>query len=115
MRRRDFTAGLLLAATAPSARAQQWDRMRRIGVLHGATADVSGTQARIAAFQQGLQQLGWTDGSNVQMDYRWGAGHADDIRQYATELAALAPDVILVGGNAVEQLLQATAPCRLFS
>ena len=67
------------------------------------------TQALKAAFLQGLQQLGWTDGRNVQIEYRWGAGNADNIRKYVTELAALAPDVILVTGAAsVGPLLQAT-------
>jgi putative tryptophan/tyrosine transport system substrate-binding protein len=83
--------------------------MRRIGVLTGASADGMDAQARQAAFQQGLQQLGWTDGRNVRFDTRWGAANADDIRKYAAELVALAPDVILAAGNAtVERLLQAT-------
>jgi putative ABC transport system substrate-binding protein len=109
MRRRKFVTLLGTAIAWPVAsRAQQADRVRRIGVLHGSSAELPGTQARLAAFQEGLQQLGWIDGSNVQIDYRWGEGNADDIRKYATEFAALAPDVILVAGNAVEQLLQAT-------
>ena len=83
--------------------------MRRIGVLTGASADGMDAQARQAAFQQGLQQLGWTDGRNVRFDTRWGAANADDIRKYAAELVTLAPDVILAAGNAtVERLLQAT-------
>ena len=74
----------------------------------GAADDPEG-QARFAAFLQGLQQLGWTDGRNVRIDYRWAAGDADDIRKYAAELAALAPDVILAAGSAaVAPLLQAT-------
>jgi putative ABC transport system substrate-binding protein len=81
--------------------------MRRIGVLTGLAANPD-SQARHAAFQQGLQQLGWTDGRNMQIEYRWGAGNADNIRKYAAELAALAPDVILVTGGALEQVLQAT-------
>jgi putative ABC transport system substrate-binding protein len=81
--------------------------MRRIGVLTGLAMN-SDSQARNAAFLQGLQQLGWTDGRNVQIEYRWGAGNADRTRKYAAELAALAPDVILVTGGAVEQVLQAT-------
>ena len=72
-------------------------------------ADDPDVQARIAAFLQGLQQLGWTDGRNVRIDYRWGAGNADDIRKYAAELVALAPDVILATGTAtMAPLLQAT-------
>ena len=72
-------------------------------------ADDPDGQARIAAFLQGLQQLGWTDGRNVRIDTRWGAGNADDIRKYAAELVALAPDVILASGTStVGPLLQAT-------
>ncbi len=83
--------------------------MRRIGVLMIAAADDPEAQARIAAFVQGLQQLGWTDGRNVRIDTRWAAGNADDIRKYAAELVALAPDVILAAGSAtVGPLLQAT-------
>jgi putative ABC transport system substrate-binding protein len=65
-------------------------------------------RVRLAAFQQALQQLGWTDGRNVRIDYRWGAGGADNIRKYAAELVALAPDVILTAGATVEQVLQAS-------
>ena len=110
MTRRAFIAGLGAAVAGPlTARAQQPERMRRIGVLVGAGADGIEAQARQAVFQQGLQQLGWADGRNVQIDSRWGAANADDIRKYAAELVALAPDVILAAGNApVERLLQAT-------
>jgi putative ABC transport system substrate-binding protein len=103
-------AGLGATAALPfPARAQQPERMRRIGVLVGAGADGVEAQARQAVFQQGLQQLGWADGRNVRIDTRWGAANADDIRKYAAELVALAPDVILAAGNApVERLLQAT-------
>jgi putative ABC transport system substrate-binding protein len=109
MRRREFITLLGGAFAWPHlARAQQPDRMRRIGVLIGATDDQE-TQARLAVFRQGLQQLGWTDGRNVRIDTRWGAANADDIRKYAAELVTLAPDVILAAGNApVERLLQAT-------
>ncbi|MGA7531384.1 MAG: ABC transporter substrate-binding protein, partial [Pseudolabrys sp.] len=88
----------------------QSDRVRRIGVLVAATADDGDYQARIAAFQQGLQQLGWSDGRNVHIDTRWATTKPDDIRRHAAELAALAPDVILAGtGTAtVAPLLQAT-------
>ena len=83
--------------------------MRRIGVLMTCAADDPEAQARIAAFLQGLQQLGWTVGRNVRIDYRWGAGDADRIRRHAAELVALAPDVILATGTAtVAPLLQAT-------
>jgi len=111
LKRRDFMAllGCSAAAWPLAARAQQAERMRRIGVLMPATADDLDGQARIAAFRQGLQQLGWTDGRNVRIDTRWSAGDADDIRKYAAELAALAPDVILATGSAtLAPLLQAT-------
>ncbi len=112
MRRRQFIALLGGAAMTCSvaARAEQPDRMRRIGVLVASTADDLDFQARIAAFQQGLQQLGWSDGRNVHIDTRWATTKPDDIRRHAAELAALAPDVILAGtGTAtVAPLLQAT-------
>ena len=73
--------------------------MRRIGVLMSLAADDRQGQARLAAFVQGLQQLGWTDGRNVRIDIRWAAGNADDARKYAAELVALAPDVILASGG----------------
>ncbi len=97
MQRRNFIRLLGGAAVAwPfAARAQQNDRVRRIGVLMAATADDPDYQARIAAFQQGLQQLGWSDGRNVHIDTRWATTKSDDIRRHAAELAALAPDVIL--------------------
>jgi len=92
------------------ARAQQPDRMRRIGTLQSLPADDPEAKARIAAFQQGLQQSGWSDGRNVQIDYRWGAsGDAERIRRYAAELLSLAPDVIFASGTAnVGPVLQAT-------
>jgi ABC-type uncharacterized transport system substrate-binding protein len=107
--RRAFIGLLGGAATWPlAARAQHGERMRRIGVLMAVAADTEG-QARMAAFLQGLQQLGWTDGRNLQIDTRWGAGDADRFRKYAAELVALAPDVILaVGGAVIPSLLQAT-------
>ena len=84
--------------------------MRRIGVLMASAADDSESQARIAAFLQGLAQLGWTDGRNVRIDTRWATTNADDLRRHAAELAALAPDVILsaTGTATVAPLLQAT-------
>ena len=112
MRRREFVTLVCSAAAAwPIAgRAQQPDRMRRIGVLMASTADDPDFQARIMAFLQGLQQLGWADGRNVRIDTRWATTKPDDIRRHAAELAALAPDVILAGtGTAtVAPLLQAT-------
>jgi putative ABC transport system substrate-binding protein len=112
MQRRNFIRLLGGAAVAwpLAARAQQSDRVRRIGVLLAATADDPDYQVRIAAFQQGLQQMGWSNGRNVHIDTRWATTKPDDIRRHAAELVALAPDVILAGtGTAtVAPLLQAT-------
>src|SRR5258708_14513865 len=96
-KRREFIGLLGGAATAwpLAARAQQPDRMRRIGVLAPFAADDPEEQARVAAFVHGLQQLGWSDGRNVQIDYRWAAGDADRMLKYAAELGALAPGPIL--------------------
>jgi len=89
--------------------AQQPEQVRRIGVLMNLGSDDAEGQARNAAFLQGLQELGWTVGRNVRIEYRWGAGDAELFRRYASELVALAPDVILAGGGAVvPSLLQAT-------
>src|SRR6516225_12429619 len=102
MRRRDFVAmlGSVAAAALPIAvRAQQSAKQRRIGVLMNRAADSSEGQARIAAIQQRLQQLGWSDGKNLLMDVRWGAEDPDLERKGAAELAALAPDVVLAGGT----------------
>jgi putative tryptophan/tyrosine transport system substrate-binding protein len=110
MKRRAFISllGGAAAAWPVAARAQQAERVRRIGVLMAVADDPEG-QARIAAFLQGLQQLGWAEGRNLQIDTRWGAGDADRFRKYAAELVALAPDVILAAGGAVvPPLLQAT-------
>jgi putative tryptophan/tyrosine transport system substrate-binding protein len=112
MQRREFITlfgGAAAAVAWPlAARAQQPERMRRIGAFAGIEDDAEG-QARFAAFRQGLQQLGWTEGRNVRIDYRWSGGDADKFRKYAAELAALAPDVILAAGGAVVgPLLQAT-------
>jgi putative ABC transport system substrate-binding protein len=111
MRRREFITLLGGAAVAwpLTARAQQSERVRLIGVLMAAAADDPEYHARIGAFQQGLALLGWTDGRNARIDTRW-ATNADDIRRHAAELAALAPDVILAatGTTTVAPLLQAT-------
>jgi putative ABC transport system substrate-binding protein len=110
MRRREFIAvlGSGVVAWPLAARAQPGDRVRRIGVLTGVPVDDPQAQALYAAFLQGLQQLGWTEGRNVHIDSRWGAGNAADMRQHAAELVALAPDVILAIGVAAEPMLQAT-------
>jgi putative ABC transport system substrate-binding protein len=91
-----------------AARAQQGERVRRIGLLQGLAADDPVAQANNAAFVQGLQQLGWSDGRNVRIDIRWGAGNIADIRKYAAELVALSPDVILGVSASVGPLLQAS-------
>jgi ABC-type uncharacterized transport system substrate-binding protein len=111
MRRRQFITllGGAAAAWPLAARAQQGERMRRIGVLMDFPADDPESQARIAAFLQGLQASGWSVGRNARIDYRWSAGDADRMRKYATELVALAPDIILASGSpAVGALQQAT-------
>src|SRR5262249_23906469 len=97
------------AAWPLAARGQPPRQMRRIGVLSSLAADDAETQARHAAFLQGLQEKGWTSGRNVQIDYRWGAGDADRFHKYAAELVALTPDVILATGSPVTAaLLQVT-------
>ena len=111
MRRRDFITllGGVVAAWPVAARGQQGERMRRVGVLMPAAADDPGFQARIGAFLQGLQQLGWRIGQNVQVDIRWATPDAEVIRKHATELAAQAPHVILAfGASTVGPMLQAT-------
>jgi ABC-type uncharacterized transport system substrate-binding protein len=108
MRRREFITLLGgAAATWPlAARAQQGERMRRIGVLLPAAADDPVFQTRLAAFHQGLALLGWSIGRNVRIDTRWATANAAEIRRHAAELVALAPDVILAhGSSAVEPLL----------
>src|SRR5262249_2044274 len=109
--RRELPAALGGAAAAwpLAARAQQLERMRRIGVLDSLTPDNPIGQARNAAFIRGLLQLGWTDGRNIQINTRWAAGDDERLRKYAAELVALAPDAILATGSpAVGPLLQAT-------
>jgi ABC-type uncharacterized transport system substrate-binding protein len=113
IRRRDFITLLGGAAAWPlAARAQQPGGMRRIGVLMNLAVDDPESQARIIAFVQGLQQLGWAEGRNLRIDIRWGADDPDRSRRYAAELVALAPDVPIVfttvgdpvGGGFVESL-----------
>jgi putative tryptophan/tyrosine transport system substrate-binding protein len=110
MKRREFITLLGGAAAWPlAARAQQGEQVRRIGVLMSTAADDAEGQARLAAFRQALEQLGWTDGRNVRIEARWSGGKTDDARKYASELVALVPDIILVSGGAlVGSLLQMT-------
>jgi putative tryptophan/tyrosine transport system substrate-binding protein len=106
--RREFIT--LLAGTAAAwplpARAQQPDRVRRIGVLMHLPENDPETQARVRALLEGLQQWGWTDGRNVRIDYRFGAADVDRSRRYAAELIALAPDVIQASGTGPVAALQ---------
>ena len=110
MKRREFIS--LVGGTAavwPLAARAQPERMRRIGVLMNLTADDPEASGRVTAFAQGLQQLGWTDGHNVRIDYRWGAIDADRSRRPAAELIALAPDVVLAVAAPAVVALQQTA------
>jgi putative tryptophan/tyrosine transport system substrate-binding protein len=111
MRRRDFITllGSAAAVWPVATRAEQSERMRRIGVLMNISADDPEAQSRMTAFVQGLQQSGWTDGRNMRIDTRWAAGDADRYHRYAEELLALAPDVILASATpSVQALQQAT-------
>ena len=111
MKRREFITllGGAAAVWPLAARAQQPERMRRIGVLMPLAADDLEGRARLTAFMQALQQLGWADGRNVRIDTRWGGLNAGDIRKFAAELVELAPDVILTMSSVtVAALLQAT-------
>jgi len=111
MRRRDFVAGLGVAASWPfAARGQQPERMRRVGVLIFSAENDPVTATRTAALRDGLQKLGWIEGVNLQIDYRFGAADAARVNSYAEELIRLSPDVIVTGAapatRAVQQLTQ---------
>jgi putative ABC transport system substrate-binding protein len=107
MRRREFITVLGAAATWPvAAGAQQRERMRRIGVLMNIPADDPEAQLYLAAFQQGLQELGWTIGRNVRIDHRWGPNDGARVRQQVAELVALAPDVMLFAGGTLAEVGQ---------
>jgi ABC-type uncharacterized transport system substrate-binding protein len=111
VQRREFITlqGGAAVAWPVVARAQQGGRVRRIGVLMNLAAEDPVSIARAKAFAEGLQALGWTDGRNVHVDYRWAAGKADQFRRYAAELVALEPDAILTSGAAgVPPVLEAT-------
>jgi putative ABC transport system substrate-binding protein len=107
MRRRDFIRMVgSAAATWPfAARAQQREPLRRVAVLEPIAKDTPSAQARYKAFLQAFEELGWTDGRNVQIVARWGGGNDVEMRKYAHELVALAPDVILAGGGTVVELM----------
>ena len=107
MRRREFIATLAGAASWPlAARAQQGERMRRIGVLMGLDENDPLAKARLSAFTQALAGLGWTDGRNVRMDLRWYGADANRIRAFAQELVGLRPDIILAGTTPATVALQ---------
>jgi ABC-type uncharacterized transport system substrate-binding protein len=107
MKRREFITLLGGAAAWPlAARAEVPERIRRVGVLNFLAADDPDASPRVAAFAQALQKLGWLDGRNIQIDYRWGGGDLDRSRSYAAELLALAPDVILVSSGSALAVLQ---------
>src|SRR5262245_48147592 len=108
MNRRDFIAGMAGSAAAwPLVTCeQQAERVRQVGVVAG--AHEASQRLRRSQFQQALQQLGWIEGRNIRIDYRWGGGDANTIRKYAAELAALAPDVIVAVGAAAAPMLQET-------
>jgi len=109
IKRREFATLLGGAAAWPlAARAQQGGRMRRIGVLMTLAADDPESSLRVAAFSQGLQELGWSVGRNVRIDWRWAGADRERARTYAVELVALAPDVVLTSGLGVRAMLQAT-------
>ena len=109
LKRREFISllgGAAAAALPRAAHAQQPERMRRLGMLMNRAADDPRGQVELAAFQQALQQLGWSDGRNIRIDTRWGENDVDRDRRYAAELVALAPDLILATGAARAQQAQ---------
>jgi putative tryptophan/tyrosine transport system substrate-binding protein len=99
MRRRDFIVAGSAIICPLGARAQQTEQVRRIGVLMNVRAEHPEGQPAITAFEQSLQQLGWINGRNIQIEIRWGENDVDRDRKYATELVALAPDVVLAAGT----------------
>ena len=109
MRRREFIAGLGGATWSVVALAQQGDRVRRVGVLVGLAEDDPEIQGRLAAFRQGMQQRGWSEGRNLQIDYRWAGPEAERVMLYAAELVRAQPDVILaITSPSVAALQRAT-------
>ncbi|MGB7005036.1 MAG: ABC transporter substrate binding protein [Pseudolabrys sp.] len=111
MRRRDFIvmAGSAAATWPFATRAQQRERLPRVGVLEPIAKETPSAQSRYTAFLQAFERLGWVDGRNVQIVARWSGGNSVELRKYAEELAALAPDVVLaVGGTGAEAMLKVT-------
>jgi putative ABC transport system substrate-binding protein len=110
VRRRAFITLLGGAAAWPFAARAQSGSMRRIGVLMNDVETAAASQRRVAAFLQGLRDLGWIDGQNLRILYRWNEGNAELARAYAAELVALAPDVILSASTANLTALQRLSP-----
>jgi putative tryptophan/tyrosine transport system substrate-binding protein len=108
MKRREFISllGGAAAAWPLAVRAQQPERARRVGILLNAAAEDSEGQSYVAAFQEGMQELGWSVGRNLRIDLRWGGNDADRWRRYADELVGHSPDVIVAAGGAIVSLLQ---------
>src|SRR6476646_2108794 len=108
MKRREFISliGGAVAAWPLAARAQQGERMRRIGVLMGLVASDLEAQTRVAAFENGLQDLGWVKGRNIRIEYRWAGGGEDVLRNHASELIAMTPDLILANSTPVTAALR---------
>src|SRR5262249_4801404 len=108
IRRRELLVALggTAAAWPLAVRAQQPERIRRIGALLYPAADDPTAEASIAAFRQGLQRLGWSEGRNISIDLRWGGGDLERVRRYAAELVASAPDLILVSSGSALAALQ---------
>jgi putative ABC transport system substrate-binding protein len=107
MKRREFVAsvGSMAIAWPLAVRAQQRDLLRRVAILEAIAQDTPGAQQRYTAFLQALEQLGWTDGRNVQIGVRWGGGNEAETRKYAEEMVALAPDVLVAGGGTAAEVL----------
>ena len=114
MRRREFITllGGAAAGWPLAAHAQQGERMRRIGVLMGLVASDPEAQSRVAAFEHGLRELGWVKGRNLRIEYRWAGGGDDVLRNHASELIAMAPDVILANSTPVTAAAAEAEPDR---
>ena len=110
MKRREFIKGLAGAALVWPLAAHAQERVRRVAVLVTTSLGDPETQARIKAFLQGMQELGWTEGRNIRFDIRWDTSTVDGARKVAAELLALSPDVILASGVTSLAALKTTAP-----